>query len=178
MVETNQLPEHGVPDKIQDLVDSGGLTGSDFRLQIDGLVEKPLELGLAALDAFPRVSFQETFRCEEGWSVQDLGWRGIRLADLLALSRPLAAAKAVRIHSAQAEFVVPLSLEQVQKALLCDAMNGEPLSLEHGAPLRLVVPGEVCFTSVKWVRRIELVTEAGSNEAERIALGRLPKAQS
>ena len=174
MVETNQLPEHSLPEKIQDLAASGSLKESEYRLLIDGLVAQPLELDLAALAALPKVSIRQDFRCEEGWSVEDLGWRGLRLADLLALCRPLAEARAVRIHSAQDEFVVPLSLEQVQTALLCDSMNGEPLSLEHGAPLRLVVPGEVCFTSVKWVRRIEVVAEAGLNEAERIALGRLP----
>jgi DMSO/TMAO reductase YedYZ molybdopterin-dependent catalytic subunit len=173
MVDPNQLPEHTVPEKIQNLAASGTLRGDDFRLQIDGLVAQPLELELAALDSLPRVSFQETFRCEEGWSVEDLGWRGIRLADLLALSQLLAAAKAVRIHSAQEEFVVPLSMDQVQKALLCDFMNGERLSLEHGAPLRLVVPGGVCFTSVKWVRRIEVVAGPGLNDGELIALGRL-----
>jgi len=174
MAETDQLPEHSLPEKIQDLAAAGALIGNDFRLQINGLVAQPLELDLAALEAFPRVSFQETFHCEEGWSAEDLGWRGIRLTDLLALSRPLAAARAVRIHSAQPEFVVPLSMDQVQKALLCDFLNSERLSVAHGAPFRLVVPGEVCFTSVKWVRRIELVAEAGLNEAERIALGRLP----
>jgi DMSO/TMAO reductase YedYZ molybdopterin-dependent catalytic subunit len=173
MVDPNQLPEHTVPEKIQNLAASGTLRGDDFRLQIDGLVAQPLELDLAALDPLPRVSFQETFRCEEGWSVEDLGWRGIRLADLLALSQPLVAAKAVRIHSAQEEFVVPLSMDQVQKALLCDSMNGERLSLEHGAPLRLVIMGGVCFTSVKWVRRIEVVAEPGLNDGEHIALGRL-----
>ncbi|MDR3574289.1 MAG: molybdopterin-dependent oxidoreductase [Anaerolineaceae bacterium] len=176
MAETNPLPEHNIPEKIQELAASGDLKEKDFRLQIDRLVEQPLELDLAALAGFPRLSFQDTFHCEEGWSAEDLAWRGIRLTDLLALSRPLPAARAVRIHSAQAEFVVPLSMEQAQKALLCDMLNGERLSLAHGAPFRLVVPGDVCFTSVKWVRRIELAAEAGLNKAERIALGRLPKA--
>ena len=124
----------------------------------------------------PKVSIRQDFRCEEGWSVEDLGWQGLRLADLLAVSRPLAEARALLIHSAQDEFVVPLSLEQVQNALLCDSMNSEQLSLEHGAPLRLVVPGGVCFTSVKWLRRIEVVAAAGLKETERITLGRLPGA--
>jgi DMSO/TMAO reductase YedYZ molybdopterin-dependent catalytic subunit len=175
MAENNPLPEHNVPEKVMALAESGSLKMEDFRLQIDGLVEQPLDLRLADLDTLPRVSFQDDFRCEEGWSVEDLGWEGIRLAGVLAFSRPLAAANAVRIHSAQAEFVVPLSMEQVQNALLCDSMNSEPLSLQHGAPLRLVVPDAVCFTSVKWVQRIEVVSEAGLNDAEQIALGRLGK---
>jgi DMSO/TMAO reductase YedYZ molybdopterin-dependent catalytic subunit len=175
MGDSRQLPEHSLPEKIQKLAASGALRDADFRLRIDGLVAQPLDLDLANLDALPRVSIQQDFHCEEGWSVEDLGWRGIPLADLLALSQPLPAAQAVRIHSAQDEFVVPLSMDQAQKALLCDSMNGERLSLEHGAPLRLVVPGGVCFTSVKWVRRIELVAEAGLNEGERIARGRIGK---
>ena len=173
MGDSRQLPEHSLPEKIQNLADSGAFKAADFRLRIDGLVAQPLELGLAALDALPRVSIQQDFRCEEGWSVEDLGWRGIPLADLLALCQPLPAAQALRIHSAQDEFVVPLSFDQVQNALLCDSINGERLTLEHGAPFRLVVPGDICFTSVKWVQWIELVAEAGLNDGERIALGRL-----
>jgi DMSO/TMAO reductase YedYZ molybdopterin-dependent catalytic subunit len=59
-------------------------------LRIDGLVAQPLELSLADLRALPRIGLDEAFVCEEGWTVPGLRWRGIRLADVLALAQPLA----------------------------------------------------------------------------------------
>jgi DMSO/TMAO reductase YedYZ molybdopterin-dependent catalytic subunit len=66
-----------------------------------------------------------------------------------------------------------LPLDQIDDALLCDRLNGEPLSRAHGAPWRLVVSGGACFTSVKWVSALELVAEPGEATAEAIARGRL-----
>jgi DMSO/TMAO reductase YedYZ molybdopterin-dependent catalytic subunit len=52
-------------------------------------------------------------------------------------------------------------------------LNGEPLSVEHGGPFRLHVPGEACYTSIKWLDRIEVRRDAGHNNAAAIASQRL-----
>ena len=70
------------------------------------------------------------------------------------------------------EWVVPIALTDVGRGLLCDELNGEPLALEHGAPWRLVVSGGACYTNVKWLDHLEIVSEPGDDNARRIALNR------
>jgi len=53
-------------------------------------------------------------------------------------------------------YVMPLALADARAAVLANELDDKPLSLEHGAPWRLVVPGGACYTSVKWVDRLEL----------------------
>lgn len=137
---------------------------------IDGLVARPLELTARDLGALERVALEEAFVCEEGWSVPGLRWRGFRLRDLLALAEPLPAARYVRAGSGA--WIVPISLEDADRGLVCDELNGEPLTLEHGAPWRLVVAGGACYTNVKWLDHLEIVAEAGEDDARRIALER------
>jgi DMSO/TMAO reductase YedYZ molybdopterin-dependent catalytic subunit len=140
-------------------------------LRIDGLVAAPRALTAADLAALPRVDLAEPFVCEEGWEVPGLRWRGVRLGDVLALAGPLPAARHVRVYAG--EYAVPLPLDAAGDALLAEALNGAPLTIEHGAPWRLVVPGGACFTSVKWVERLELTAEPGSDDGQRIARARL-----
>ncbi len=154
------LPIHAVPDAVPGA------------LRVDGLVEQPAELSLETLAVLPHMSLEEPFTCEEGWSVPGLRWGGVRLVDVLALARPLPAARFVRVCAGS--YNLPLALTEAESALLCDELNGEPLSVEHGAPWRLVVPGGKCYSSVKCVDRLELVADPGDNTAESIARGRLP----
>lgn len=109
--------------------------------------------------------------CEEGWSVPNLRWAGVRLADVLALGEPLPDARYVRAGSGA--WVVPIALTDVDAAFVCDALNGEPLTIEHGAPWRLVLSGGACYTSVKWLDHLELTVDPGDNDAQRIARSRL-----
>jgi DMSO/TMAO reductase YedYZ molybdopterin-dependent catalytic subunit len=138
---------------------------------VEGLVARPRSLRAGDLEALPRVDLDEPFTCEEGWQVAGLRWRGVRLTDVLALVEPRADARYVRIGSGA--FVYPLSLDEADAALLADTLNGAPLTLEHGAPWRLVLQGAACFASVKWVDRLVVTAEPGENAAERIARARL-----
>ena len=147
--------------------------GDEARLRIDGLVQETLELRAADLAALPRIERAEPFACEEGWTVPEVRWRGMLLADVIGLAGALPSARYVRVHAG--EFVVPVSLDEAPAAMICDEMNEEPLTRTHGAPWRLFVPGNACFTSVKWVERLEVTAEPGENEGERIARARLPR---
>ena len=158
------LPDHAVPDRVV----AQGRTGL---LRVHGLVEQPLTLTEETLSQLPRVELEAPFTCEEGWTVPGLRWAGIRLADVLALARPLPSAGFVRVGSG--EFVLPLPLADAVSALLCNRLNGGPLTVAHGAPWRLIAPGAACYASVKWVDRLELVGEPGVNTAQTIARGRL-----
>ncbi|HEY7065197.1 MAG TPA: molybdopterin-dependent oxidoreductase [Chloroflexota bacterium] len=164
MEHRDALPAHPVPAAVQ-------TRATDAPLRVDGLVARPGTHAAAELAALPRAELAEPFVCEEGWQVPGLRWRGVRLADALALAGPLGAGRHVRVYAG--EYAVPLSLDQAGEALLAEALNGEPLTVEHGAPWRLVVPGGQCFTSVKWVERLEVTAEPGANDGARIARARL-----
>ncbi len=159
----DELPTHPVPESAR---------SARARLTIDGLVAQACSLEPADLASLPRVSVNDDFRCEEGWSVPDQRWTGIPLREVLQIARPLAEARYVRVGAG--DYVLPLKLEEIKAAVLCDALNDAPLALEHGAPWRLFVANASCFSSVKWVDRLELAAQPGENTAERIARGRLP----
>lgn len=145
-------------------------------LRIDGLVAHLTEVDSAATAALPRVGREAPFTCEEGWTVPRIRWGGVRLADVIVLAAPRSSARYVRVHAGA--YVVPVAVAEAAEALLCDEMDGHPLTRAHGGPWRLVVPGRECFTSVKWVARLELTDDAGESTGERIARGRLaPRAR-
>ncbi len=161
----DDLPVHPLP---VDAPECGAEVGS---LRVGGLVWRSCILSAVELDALPHRRLAEPFACEEGWVVNDLVWEGIPLREALALCQPLPEARCVRVSAGS--YWVALPLDELDHALLCDRLNGEPLTRAHGAPWRLVLSGGACFTSVKWVNALELAAEPGDATAERIARGRI-----
>jgi DMSO/TMAO reductase YedYZ molybdopterin-dependent catalytic subunit len=127
-----------------------------WRLKIDGLVERPLELTYADLRALPRAEQVSDFHCVTGWSVKNVHWGGVRFRDLLAAAKPLPAAKALAFVSAEQPYVDSLTLEQayLKDAMLAYEMDGQPLPRPHGAPARVVIPEMYGYKNTKWVERI------------------------
>ena len=160
------LPVHDVPPDAR-------RNATAPKLRIDGLVTNPRWIDPADLASLPRTSLNEEFSCEEGWTVPEQRWSGIALSEVLSLAGPLPEAKFVRVGAGA--FVVPLAIEDIEAAVLCDTLNDSTIPLEHGAPWRLFVPGKSCYTSVKWVDRLEVTSQPGENAGERIARSRLPK---
>jgi DMSO/TMAO reductase YedYZ molybdopterin-dependent catalytic subunit len=159
-----ELPTHPVPHEVR-------RRSGPARLRLEGLVARPMTLEERDLVGLRRVEVEEPFSCEEGWTVPGVRWRGLVLADILALADPLPAAGYVRVCSGS--YAVPVPLAEATEALLCEALDDRPLTVEHGAPWRLVLPGGRCFTSVKWVDRLEVTAEPGRSEGEHIARARL-----
>ncbi len=149
----------------------GPRESSSPRLVVDGLVTHRLELTPADLAALPMAEVTDDFRCLEGWSVPGLHWTGVALATVLEAAG--VAAQARFVQASAGEFSVSLSLEDARNALLATCLGDAALPREHGWPVRLVLPGADCFTSIKWLDRIELRAEPGANTAREIALGRL-----
>jgi DMSO/TMAO reductase YedYZ molybdopterin-dependent catalytic subunit len=160
----DQLPDHPVPEEIRRRPAPGAV-------RIEGLVAQPATLEGPALAALPRVSLEEPFACDEGWTVPGLRWRGTSLAAVLALVQPLEEAQFVSVWSGG--YSVSVALSEASHIVLCDTLDEMPLSLGHGGPWRLVVPGGRCFTSVKWVERLELTAERAPSTGELIAGERL-----
>ena len=162
------------------VVDPGG-----WRLEVGGLVERPLELSLEDLRARPRVTAAVTMECagngraslsprplSQPWLLEAVGtaeWTGTPLAPLIEECG--LAAEAIELVFTGIDRGVEGGVEQsyqrslgLEDALADDVLlayeaNGQPLPPQHGYPLRLVVPGWYGMTSVKWLRSISAVAE-------------------
>lgn len=131
-----------------------------WRLAIDGLVENPVRLDWDAFNQLPQSDLRSDIHCVTSWSRYDNDWRGVRVADLLALVRPTAEARFALFQSYDT-YTTNLPLEEfaAPDALLATHWQGEPLTLEHGGPVRVVVPKLYFWKSAKWVKRIILAKD-------------------
>jgi DMSO/TMAO reductase YedYZ molybdopterin-dependent catalytic subunit len=139
-----------------------GFPGFDprtFRLNVGGMVERPLTMSLHEILRHPAVTVEQLYTCVTGWTVPHTRWTGIRLADLLDQVRPQAGAQALTFYSFDGAYTESLTMEQARKSnvLLAHHLNGKPLPRGQGAPLRLVVPGMYGYKFIKWLDRIEIV---------------------
>ena len=132
------------------------LTSWDFR--IDGLVEQPLRLTYDELQQLPRTEIQADIHCVTRWSLLDSTWGGIALTEVLKLVRIKPQATHVLVH-AEHGYTTNLELDDLLRAenMLVDTRNVEPISPEHGWPLRLFVPHLYFWKSAKWVRGFEFL---------------------
>ena len=145
-----------------------------WRLRVDGLVEQPLDLDYGALKALPRVQQVSTFHCVTGWTVKNVQWAGVRIADVIGPARPAASATALHLVSAERPYDDYVTLDQARLAdvMLAYEMDGKPLPRVHGAPVRLVIPEMYGYKNVKWLERVELVRVAGSGYWEKLGYDR------
>ena len=81
--------------------------------------------------------------------------------------------EARHVQASAGNFSISIPLDRAASALLAISLNGTNLSVEHGAPVRLVLPGGECFTSIKCLDHLEVRSEPGENTAETISLARL-----
>jgi DMSO/TMAO reductase YedYZ molybdopterin-dependent catalytic subunit len=127
----------------------------DFRVW--GEVEQPLRLSWDELQALPSTEITQDIHCVTRWSRFDTSFRGVHWRELAARCRPKPTARFVVAHAEQGfTSNVPLKFLEDDEALLAYEADGEPLSPDHGWPLRLVVPGKYFWKSAKWLRGIEL----------------------
>ena len=126
-------------------------------LRVWGEVENEVTLTWEAFGELPRTEHVQDIHCVTRWSKFDMAFGGVHWRELEPLVRPTAAARYAIAH-AEGGFTanVPLSYLRHDLALLADTANGEPLTPEHGWPLRLVIPGKYFWKSAKWLRGIEL----------------------
>ena len=142
---------------VLDLGEQPEVTAQRFRLDVDGAVRRPLRLSLAEFMALAQRDFRSDIHCVTQWSRFDNTWRGVAAATLLDLAEPLAEARHVVLHGYDG-YATNLRLDQFAAAdvLLAHCWEGQPLSREHGGPVRAVIPRLYFWKSAKWIRRIEL----------------------
>jgi DMSO/TMAO reductase YedYZ molybdopterin-dependent catalytic subunit len=130
--------------------------GWDFK--IVGLVEKPVRLTWQEFNALPRFEVMRDFHCVTRWSRFDNRWTGVAFRDVLKLAPPRPAASHVLVHAEQGFTAnVPLADLDRDDVLFATHHDGEPLTPEHGYPLRLIVPHLYAWKSVKWTRGLEFL---------------------
>src|SRR4051812_9287874 len=159
---------------------------ASWRLEVTGAVQRPLDLDLTALQARPAVTSRVTLECagngrarlgprpvSQPWLLEAVGtaeWTGVPLAPLLADAGVSAGAVDVVFTGAdhgvergvEQDYARALPLAEAMRpdVLLAWSMNGADLPPQHGAPLRLVVPGWYGMAHVKWLTRIEVLERA------------------
>ena len=140
-----------------------------WRLRLDGLVGRPLELSYDELLMLPKAEQVSTFHCVTGWIVNGVRWGGVRFRDLLATAGPLPAAHAAHFISSERPYddYLQLSDLSLRDVMLAYEMDGQPLRQEHGAPVRVVIPDMYGYKNVKWVEQITLVAEQGAGYWEQ-----------
>jgi DMSO/TMAO reductase YedYZ molybdopterin-dependent catalytic subunit len=137
-----------------------------WRLQVDGLVRQPLALSLAELRAMPARTQITRHDCVEGWSC--IGqWKGVRLSHLLALAQPEPEVRYVLFHcldrmdedEAHSLYYESIDLDDAyhEQTILAWELNGRPLPVENGAPLRARIERQLGYKQPKYLRRVELV---------------------
>jgi sulfite oxidase len=163
-----------------------------YTISIDGFVDRPQILTLADLQHFPRQTITATLQCagnrrdellalgpipdELAWgsdAISTATWSGVRLGDLLATAGVADTADHVaflshdRVQKHGQTFPfgasIPLKKALASEVLVADQMNGQPLPVIHGGPVRLIVPGYIGARSVKWLAQITLQTEPSTN---------------
>lgn len=177
---------------------------ADWRLTVDGLVERPITFNLAQLrDQFSQHEVIATLQCagnrraglmavrdipgEIPWgpgAMSTARWTGVRLGDVLAAAGADPQAGHVVFEAPDVSQTasppqrfggsIPLAKARREEVLLAWAMNGAPLPTVHGGPVRVVVPGYIGARSVKWVDRISVQHEPSDNYYQAIDYRLLP----
>lgn len=150
----------------------------NYRLKVTGLVQNPVELSLEDLRALEGEENITMHHCIQGWS-GIAQWGGVSMRKLIEHVKPLPSANVVAFYSFGGSLYGDLYYDTQSMAnalkpecILALTMNGAPLAIEYGAPLRLRVENQLGYKMVKWIERIEFVAsekllgqgEGGINE--------------
>jgi DMSO/TMAO reductase YedYZ molybdopterin-dependent catalytic subunit len=141
---------------------------ADWRLKVDGLVAQPLELSLAQLRAMPARTQVTRHDCVEGWSV--IGqWKGVRLSHLLKLAQMKPEARFVVFHcldrmdkdDESSLYYESVDLDDAlhEQTILAWELNGKPVPVANGAPLRARIERQLGYKHAKYLHRVELVQD-------------------
>jgi sulfoxide reductase catalytic subunit YedY len=145
---------------------------ANYSLEVGGLVERRLRLTLLDLRAMPKQTQITKHCCIQGWSgVAE--WGGVSLHHIVRLCRPLPSARYILFHAFDNKSTsephaqgpgcfygtIRMELAEDSQTMLAYEMNGQPLPILHGAPLRLRVETQLGFTMVKYIRAIEFIED-------------------
>lgn len=131
-------------------------SAADYRLTVDGLVDRPGSYTLDALKRLPQTRMVRDVQCVTGWRVPETPFEGVRLSALLDAAGVRSGAKAVRFTCFDGTYSESLTLAQARRAdvLVALRMQDRPVSHAHGGPVRLYVAPMYFYKSAKWLSGI------------------------
>jgi DMSO/TMAO reductase YedYZ molybdopterin-dependent catalytic subunit len=159
--DTDRLPpgQHLVTNwPVLDLGQQPLIAASEWTLQIVGGVENPVKLDWDAFHRLPQSRKLSDIHCVTTWSRYDNRWQGVSTHDLLDLVMPRPDVNFVMLTSYDGYTTnLPLADFASEDGILATAWEGQPLTRDHGGPMRLVIPHLYFWKSAKWLRRIEFL---------------------
>ncbi|MET7515567.1 molybdopterin-dependent oxidoreductase [Streptomyces sp. NPDC005480] len=131
-------------------------SAADYRLTVDGLVDRPTTYTLPALRALPQTRLVRDVQCVTGWRVPETPFEGVRLSTVLDAAGVRPSAKALRLTCFDGAYSESLTLSQARRAdvLVALRMQDKPLGHSHGGPVRLYVGPMYFYKSAKWLSGI------------------------
>ncbi len=140
------------------------LNPEEWQLTIDGWVQYPETLDLQGLLRLPQVEAMRTLECISnpvgGTLIGNTVWRGVRLADVLTRAGIRPGARELRMTAADGyQTSIPLDLAMSSDSLLAFEMDGAPLPVKHGYPMRVLLPGRYGQKQPKWITRLEVTPD-------------------
>lgn len=132
----------------------------EWQLKLDGAVEQPRTLSWAELKALPQVEDVSDFHCVTTWSKFDCRWGGVAFTTLYELVRPRTEARFVYFTGYDG-YSTNVALEHCldDDVLVATSFDGQPVSLEHGGPARVIVPKLYAWKGAKFVSGITFLAE-------------------
>lgn len=133
-------------------------------IEVRGAVRNAFEIALARLADLPSREVVADFHCVAGWTATGLSWEGVRFGDFYReLIEPALAPDSVVTHIVfggldRQKSVLTIDDALADDVLIAERLNGHPLDADHGAPARLVSPGQYGYKSLKYLCRIDVRT--------------------
>ena len=158
----DRIPPHQARTKKWPVLDASGpprVDRQNWRLEVEGLVEAPGSFDWRELKELPRVKVFADMHCVTRWSRLGNLWEGVSTRELFSRVGVRPEARYALVHGYDSGYSTNLPLRDLleEDVLLADTHDGQPLSAEHGGPVRLVVPRLYAWKSAKWVRGLELL---------------------
>jgi DMSO/TMAO reductase YedYZ molybdopterin-dependent catalytic subunit len=133
---------------------------ADWTLKVDGAVTNPFTWTWADFLAQPHVQLVTDFHCVTTWSTFDNAWEGVTFRHLLSLTQPKPDARFIYFTSYDGYTTnLPLEACDDEDVLLVQSWNGHPLPIEHGGPLRMLIPKRYAWKGAKWIKQITFLEE-------------------
>lgn len=131
-----------------------------WELRVDGEVDRPLRLTWDAFVALPTMRVHSDFHCVTGWSTSDNEWEGVSVREIADRAKVRPTARYVVFTCGDGYTTShPVEVLYGEDVLLTYRWDGQPLPIEHGGPMRLLVPKRYGWKSAKWVRQMTFTPE-------------------
>ena len=135
------------------------ISRSRYRLQVTGLVDRPLNLTMDDLESMPSTKLMKDFQCVTGWRVPEVHWEGVKLSEVLDAAGVQSGATGLNFESYDGADSESLTLDQARlpDVIVAYKMLGAPVTTQHGGPVRLYVAPMFGYKSLKWLSAIRVV---------------------